>query len=82
MKTILDRIVEVYPEVNLIVADGFNDAIIGIDEVEMRLIYSVHKCLNILKIQTEAEEAMEFFLNVIQDADAGIKTPIFCWDIY
>jgi hypothetical protein len=34
----------------ILIADGFNDAIIGIEESTLRLIYSISKCINILKI--------------------------------
>jgi hypothetical protein len=42
---LLDKIIEHYYEEDLLKADGFDDAVIGIDYVNMRLIYSVKKVL-------------------------------------
>lgn len=41
--------------------DGFNEAIIGVDEISMRLIYSVNKCLSILQKDMDYEEVVEYF---------------------
>ena len=43
--SMLQDIIENYYEYDFLIADGFNDAIIGVDETSMRLIYSVRKCL-------------------------------------
>lgn len=37
----IDDIIEHYHEEQFLKADGFDDAIIGVDETEMRLIYSM-----------------------------------------
>ena len=34
----LDQIIEQYPDENFLIADGFDNAIIGLDEKTMRLI--------------------------------------------
>jgi len=44
----LDKILEWFPEEEILKADGFDEAIIGIDDTSMRLIYSVNKCIIIL----------------------------------
>jgi len=44
----LDKIIEWFPEEEILKADGFDNAIIGIDDTSMRLIYSVNKCIEIL----------------------------------
>ena len=44
---LIDSIIENYEE-DFLIADGFDDAIIGVDESSMRLIYSVSKCISIL----------------------------------
>ena len=41
--SILDSILEYYPEDEILKADGFDDAILGYDESSGRLIYSVQK---------------------------------------
>jgi len=59
----LELILENYNDEDFLIADGFNDAIIGVDESSMRLIYSVSKCLNILEtVEKMSElEALEYF---------------------
>lgn len=37
-----------YPEETFLLADGFDDALLGVDESNMRVIYSVKKCIEIL----------------------------------
>jgi hypothetical protein len=57
----LDKIVEWFPEDELLVADGFDDAIIGVDSNSLRLIYSVSKCIEILSKDMDEVEAVEYF---------------------
>ena len=40
---------------------AFNDAVIGIDESSMRVIYSVAKCLHILERDMEMIDAIDYF---------------------
>lgn len=44
----LESIIVHYPEVLFYTPDGFDDAVVGIEEDSMRLVYSVNKCINIL----------------------------------
>jgi hypothetical protein len=76
----LDKILDWFPEDEILKADGFDDAIIGIDENTMRLIYSVSKCIDILKQDMEEEEAVEYFNFNVRYAYIGDKTPIWCID--
>ena len=76
----IDKIIEWFPEEELLIADGFNDAIIGIDEETMRLIYSVSKCVEILCKDMDEEEAVEYFNFNVKGAYMGEKTPIWCID--
>ena len=73
---------EIYPDEDILKADGFDDAIIGVDyqHTEPRLIYSVTKCLEILEKDMDSEEAMEYFDYNVRGAYVGEKTPIWCWD--
>jgi hypothetical protein len=57
----LDKILEWFPEEEILKADGFDDAIIGIDDSTMRLIYSVSRCIDILKEDMDEEDAVEYF---------------------
>jgi hypothetical protein len=79
---ILEEIFERYPDVEFLIADGFNDAVIGVEENEMRLIYSVSKCLEILEKDMEGLDAIEYFTYNVSGAYMGDKTPIWCWDNY
>ncbi len=95
-ESILDDIVEQYSDEKLLSADGFDDAVIGIDERSMRLIYSVSKCIAILMPQMEVEEdeledgesvqdkqyklAVEYLEYNTFGAYMGEKTPIWCFD--
>jgi hypothetical protein len=74
----LDKIIEWFPEDDLLIIDGFDDAILGIDEYSLRLIYSVSKCIEILEKDMTEEEAVEYFN--IKYNYIGEKTPIFCND--
>jgi chaperone required for assembly of F1-ATPase len=80
----LERVLEAYPEDTFLVADGFNDAIIGVDESTMRLIYSVEKCIDILVENDEMllEQAIEYFDFNVRGAYVGEQTPIFCDDTF
>jgi hypothetical protein len=77
--TILETIMEEFPDEEFTIASGFNDAVIGVDEYSMRLVYSVSKCIEILEIQMglESEDAVEFFDFNIAGSYIGEKTPIW-----
>jgi len=78
----LNKIKEMYPEDEFLCADGFDDAIIGIDLKTMRLIYSVTMILDILMEDSNLSEldATEYFEFNIEGAYVGEKTPIWCYD--
>jgi hypothetical protein len=78
----IDEIFERYPDEEFLKADGFDAAIIGVDESKMRLIYSVTKCIEILMVDSEMEEdeAREYFDFNVSGAYMGEKTPIWCED--
>ena len=69
---------------SILSADGFDDAVIGVatDFTEPRLIYSVYKCLEILKKDMSEVDAMEYFTFNVSGAYVGEQTPIWCWDLY
>jgi hypothetical protein len=76
----IDKILEWFPEDEILKADGFDDAIIGIDDSSMRLIYSVSKCIEILSQDMDEEDAIEYFEFNVAGAYVGEKTPIWCRD--
>ena len=63
-----------------LIADGFDDAIIGVDESSHRVIYDVDKCVSIIMERDDLDylEAMEYFDYNVRGSYVGEKTPIFC----
>jgi hypothetical protein len=81
MSNVLSAILDAYPDDNFLIADGFNDAVIGLDEQSGRLAYSVSKCIAILKKDGMTEEdALEHFSFNVSGAYVGDQTPIWCND--
>ena len=78
----LERILGIYEDEELLIADGFDDAVIGIDESSMRVIYSVAKCLYILERDMEMIDAIDYFEFNVRGAYVGEKTPIWCEDFF
>ena len=82
MDELLNAIIENYYDEELLIADGFNEAVIGIDPNSLRIIYSMKKCIEILMRSMSEEEAIEYFNFNVLGAYVGEKTPIFCDDEY
>ena len=79
----LEKIIDTYQDEEILKADGFDEAIIGIDENTMRLIYSVEKCIKILMNQGMDElDAVEYFEYNVSGSYVGEKTPIWCNDLF
>ena len=76
----IELIIENYPDDTILKADGFDEAVLGIDDLSMRLIYSVRKCIEILMKEMSEEEALEYFYFNTYGAYMGEKTPIWCHD--
>ena len=89
-QSILDQIVEIYGDENdLMIFDGFNQSIIGIDENSGKIIYSTAKIIDEIIEESKNsgneltyEEAFEHFAFNIQGSSCGDKTPIICYDIF
>lgn len=81
---ILDIILDNYPDEGFLKADGFDDAIIGIDSKGDKLVYSVSKCINILMKDNEMdfEDAYEYFYYNVEGAYVGEQTPIWVNDTF
>jgi hypothetical protein len=77
----IDSIIQRYPDESFLKADGFDEALIGIDIKSMRLVYSVSKCIQILCREMNEVEAIEYFDFNVSGAYVGEKTPIWCDDI-
>ena len=79
----LNELIEYYQDEEFLIADGFNDAIIGVDESSMRIIYSEKKCIYILMSQgMTQEDAIEFFDFNVRGSYVGEQTPIWCSDFF
>jgi hypothetical protein len=78
----LNNIIDNYPDEEFLVADGFDNAVIGIDVKTMRVIYSVNKCIEILVNDHDMTDKMayEYFEFNVAGAYVGEKTPIWCYD--
>jgi hypothetical protein len=77
-----EEIISRFPEETFLKADGFDDAIIGVDDNSMRLIYSVSQCIEILMEEMDETDAMEYFTYNVSGAYVGLQTPIWCWDYF
>ena len=81
--SILDSIIEDHYDEELLKADGFDDAVIGVCYISYRLIYSYTKCLQILIDEgMDDVDAIEHLSYNTMGAYVGDKTPIFCMDNY
>jgi hypothetical protein len=79
----LDNIVEYYQDEEILNADGFDDAVIGIEGGTMRLIYSVRMCIEILVLDgMDMVDAIEHFDYNVRGSYVGEKTPIWCDDMF
>lgn len=78
----IDEILENYPDESFLKADGFDEAIMGVEESSMRLIYSVSKCIEILMRDMSDEDALEHFYYNVSGSYVGEKTPIWCADVF
>lgn len=81
-ENLIDSIIERFPDDTFLKADGFDDAIIGVEENSGKLIYSMSKCLNILKQDISEEDALEHFYYNIHGSYVGDQTPIWCFDYF
>ena len=78
---VLDRILEALDGQEVVLAEGFDQAVIGYDAAGGRLIYSVSGCLKILEGQgMDPQEAREYFDFNVAGAYVGPGTPVFSED--
>ena len=75
----LEEIIEMYPEEEFLTADGFDDAVIGVEPNSMRLVYDRDKMIGILINDEELTEldAIEYLEYNTWNAYVGEKTPLF-----
>lgn len=80
--SILDDIIESFPGEEILKADGFDKAVIGIELDTMRLIYSKLKCIEVIMLTSDLsyDEAIEFLDFNVFGSYVGELTPIWCDD--
>jgi hypothetical protein len=79
-KKTLELLNDIYGEKTLEKIDGFDNAVIGLEVKTDRLIYSVKKCVNLLKTKMPVEEAIDYFYMEIYSENANENKVIFCED--
>jgi len=72
------HLAELHSDEDLLFMDGYDDAIIGIEEMSNKVVYSVPKIIEILMKQgATRENAIEFYEYNQLGAYVGERTPIF-----
>jgi hypothetical protein len=75
----LASIIENYSHEELIKADNFDDAVVGIEVNTLRLVYSIDKMIAILTEDMSYEDAIEYLdFNVFSEY-VGERTPIYIY---
>ena len=72
----LAEFVEIYGDDETLIADGFNDCIIGVDS-HQRVVYDQNKIIDTLAKDMTVEEATEYFYFNIEGAHVGDYTPLY-----
>jgi len=81
-----DDIIIEYGYENFLFADGYDEAILGVDENQfgddVRVVYSVKKIIDILinRDGMDCDQAREFFDHNVAGSYVGKKTPVWCVD--
>jgi hypothetical protein len=86
MKTLKEKIIDILNEdENFLLADGFDDAFVGIGRQFGRpiAVYDRFECIELLiKEGMSEEEAEEYFQFNVEGAWVGENTPIFLEKLY
>jgi hypothetical protein len=72
-----ERLLLFVPEEDLLFADGFDDAIIGLDTQNLRVIYSKQKMIETLLTDMSVDDAIEYLDFNTWQTYVGEKTPIY-----
>jgi len=75
----LSSILENYSHEELIKADNFDDAVVGIEVNTFRLVYSIDKMIAILTRDMSYEDAIEYLDFNVFSAYVGERTPIYIY---
>lgn len=71
----LKQILEVFPDIPFMIADGYDEAVIGV--FREKLVYCTNTVVEKLMETMNEEDAWEYFIYNIEDSYVGEHTPIF-----
>lgn len=83
-RNIKDYIAENYPDSDILLADGFDEAFVGVSSSAIKnsvAVYSRARCVEILSRDMSVEDAEEYFEFNVASAYVGENTPHFI-DLY
>jgi hypothetical protein len=67
-----------FPDEEFLLADGLEEAFVGVDDATKKTMYNSEICIDIyMKDGMSYEEALEYFEFNVIGAYAGEKTPVF-----
>lgn len=78
----LNELYDMYPDDDFLRMEGFDDAILGVEEKTKRLVYSKSKIMRQLIRSMDYETAMDYFYHNIDGVWVGDKTPIIVNDMF
>jgi hypothetical protein len=74
----IDKLMEMYPDLEFLQADGFDDAIIGVEPLSGKVIYNIDRMVQVLNEEgLSTEEAIEYLDYNVLNAYVGEQTPIY-----
>ncbi len=78
----LEQLHEMYPELELLKADGFDDAIIGVEPLSGKLIYDIDIMVSVLIEEgLTSLDAIEYLDYNVLNAYVGEKTPLYIYTV-
>ena len=76
-----EKLLKFVPDDTLLFADGFDDAIMGLDTNSLRVVYSKQKMIECLLKDMELDDAIEYLEFNTWGAYVGEQTPIYVDEI-
>ena len=76
-----EQLLKFVPDDTLLFADGFDDAIMGLDTNSLRVVYSKQKMIKCLLKDMELDDAIEYLEFNTWGAYVGEQTPIYVDEI-
>ena len=72
------NLLEQFPDQEFLIADGFDDAIIGVEHISGRVVYDIDAMIEILKREDMSyEDAIEHLQYNVFGSYVGENTPIY-----